>query len=77
MAGLGKLLRFLERLEVERVHYTLAHFRESVNVLVSVPGERWEVEFFEDGAVEVEVFTSRGSGLEGEEAIERLFAKAN
>ena len=40
-----------------------------------MPGERWEVEFFADGSVEVEVFTSGArNGLEGENALERLFA---
>jgi len=42
---------------------------------IAVPGERWEVEFFEDGHVEVEVFRSTSDGLEGEEALDRLFEK--
>jgi hypothetical protein len=29
-------------------------------VLVTVPGERWEVEFFADGSIEVERFISNG-----------------
>ena len=29
-------------------------------VLLAVPGERWEVEFFADGSVEVEVFCELG-----------------
>jgi L-fucose isomerase-like protein len=76
VTSLGKLLRFLERLEAHHFHYTLGHFRESINVLVTVPGERWEVEFLEDGTVEVEVFGSSGFGVEGEDAVERLFANA-
>ena len=55
------LLEFLCRLEAHRLSYTLAHNRdESIMVTIAVPGERWEVEFFADGAVEVEVFTSDG-----------------
>ena len=27
---------------------------------IAVPGERWEVEFFSDGSIEVEVFLSNG-----------------
>jgi hypothetical protein len=42
-------------------------------VQIAVPGERWEVEFFEDGHVEVEVFGRTRDGLEGEEALARLF----
>jgi len=45
-------------------------------VRVDVPSERWEVEFFADGHVEVELLRSGGphSGLQGEEALDRLFA---
>lgn len=74
----ARLLEFLERLEGAHLRYTLAHGRpETIAVEVAVPGERWEVEFFADGAVEVEVFSSVGPGdiiLEGVEALERLFA---
>ena len=34
-------------------------------VLVAVPGERWEVEFFADGEIEVEIFRSTESGVVG------------
>ncbi len=40
-------------------------------VEVAVPGERWEVEFFRDGTVEVEVFRKVG-GIVGEEALAPL-----
>jgi hypothetical protein len=74
-----RLLDLLERLEGSRLHYSLGHFRDdSISVEVVVPGERWEVEFFADGSVEVEIFSSvgpAGIALEGAEAIERLFAK--
>lgn len=29
-------------------------------LIASVPGERWEIEVFEDNSVEVEVFASKG-----------------
>ena len=35
-------------------------------------GARWEVEFFADGSVEVEVFVSSG-GVQGPELLTRLF----
>ena len=41
-------------------------------VEIVVPGERWEVEFFGDGQVEVEVFKSPGI-IGGEEELDRLF----
>lgn len=43
-------------------------------VLVTVPGERWEIEFFADDSVEVEVFKSSGE-IKGELKLERLFAE--
>jgi hypothetical protein len=33
---------------------------EAIMIAVAVPGERWEVEFFDNGHVEAERFTSRG-----------------
>jgi hypothetical protein len=41
-------------------------------VLVAVPGERWEVEFLDDGSVEVERFISNGE-ICGEEALHELW----
>ncbi|MEP6619747.1 MAG: hypothetical protein ABJE47_10535 [bacterium] len=76
MNSFQNLLDFLARLQATKIHYTLAHFREeTISVEIAVPGERWEVEFFADGGVDVEVFTSSGQGeLEGVEAFSRLFA---
>ena len=41
-------------------------------VLIAVPGERWEVEFFANEPVEVEVFRTVGMDNPDEE-LERLF----
>ncbi len=58
----GSLLSFLRRLSEARIPYTLRHSRDdAVMVEVTVPGERWEVDFLEDGDVDVEVF--RGGGV--------------
>jgi hypothetical protein len=74
MHAFQKLLDFLVKLDDRKIHYTLAHHREeAVMVFVAVPGERWEVEFFADGHVEVEVFKSVGNGLEDASALNRLF----
>lgn len=72
--GFGKLVAFLNQLEQEQINYTLAHHRdETIMVNVAVAGERWEVEFFEDGSVEVERFVSSGE-IDGEEVLSELFA---
>jgi hypothetical protein len=69
-----KLTRFLKQLEQDKIHYTLASHRdEAIMVQVSVPGERWEIEFMGDGTVEVERFTSTGE-ISGEVALHELFA---
>ncbi len=69
---LQKLLDFLARLDDGKIHHRLSRPRvEAIMVEVAVPGERWEVEFFEDGHVEVEIFESSG-GMEGEKALRRL-----
>jgi hypothetical protein len=69
---MDKLLTFLGDLEAAKIRYTLEHNREdSIMVLLVVPGERWEVEFFADEHVEVEVF--RSIGMKGEEELERLW----
>ncbi|MGH1469548.1 MAG: hypothetical protein ACRBCS_00030 [Cellvibrionaceae bacterium] len=71
-----KLLDFLNRLDDAGLPYSLEHNSdETLMVLVSTEGERWEVEFFADGEVQVEVFYSvnEEDDLEGEDALERLF----
>lgn len=70
-----KLNLFLQNLEQQRISYTLAHHRdEAIMVTVAVPGERWEVEFLSNGAVDVEKFISNGE-IAGEEALSELFAQ--
>ena len=71
----GKLTTFLKRLEEAHIHSTLAYHREdTIMVLVTVPGERWEVEFWGDGAIEVERFVSHGE-ICGEASLSELWTK--
>jgi len=73
MNSLEKLIHFLEELEERKLFFRLGKIRDSILVEIAVPGERWEVEFFADGQVEVERFYSRGDGLSGEAELEILF----
>jgi len=41
-------------------------------VIATLPGQRWEVEFFEDGKVDVEKFVSDGT-ISDESELGRLF----
>jgi hypothetical protein len=69
------LTTFLKRLETANIHYTLASHRDdAIMVVVTVPGERWEIEFFGDGAIEVERFISNGE-ICGEEALHALLTR--
>jgi len=71
----GKLLNFLRDLKRAKIHFELAHYRDdAVSVQVAVPGERWEVDFLEDGDVDVERFVSNGH-IDDESAFAELFAK--
>ncbi len=68
-----KLLGFLDDLDARKIHWRLFRARnEAIMVEIAVPGERWEVEFFADESVEVEIFCSDGN-IEGVGALDRLF----
>jgi hypothetical protein len=71
----NNLVAFLDKLEQQRISYTLAHYREdALMVLVAMPGERWEIEFRSDGSIEVEKFLSSGE-IHGAESLGELFAR--
>jgi hypothetical protein len=68
------LVEFLSELEVRGIHYDLASYRAgAIMVKVAVPGERWEVEYFADGQIEVEVF--RSVGMRGGESLPQLLSE--
>ena len=68
------LLIFLESLEANKIYYRLNKIRDSILVEIAVPGQRWEIEFFSDGSVQVEKFISEGIILD-ESALTELFEK--
>lgn len=69
-----ELILFLAKLEENKIYYRLNKVRESIMVEIVVPGERWEVEFFEDGNVDIEKFISSGEIYKKDE-ITTLFEK--
>ena len=69
---MNSLLSFLEELEKRKIYYRLNKIRDSVLVEIAVPGERWEVEFFNDEHVEIEKFVSCGKIYDRDE-IDNLF----
>jgi hypothetical protein len=68
-----KLLDFLVHLEQHGISFQLKYIRADTVMVLIYNGGYWEVEFFADGHVEVEVYTSR-AGVEGEEVLDELFA---
>ncbi|MCW3053717.1 MAG: hypothetical protein JWN14_2887 [Chthonomonadales bacterium] len=72
---LTTLLNFIHTLEANRIFYELhKHSYRKIMVSVAVPGERWEIEFGEDGEVDVEKFVSTG-GVGGKERLAELFER--
>ncbi len=60
-SAVNRAARFCEQLVAQRVRYDMDIVRnDAVMVTVAVPGERWEIEFINDGTVEVERFESAG-----------------
>jgi hypothetical protein len=68
----NKLLAFLDHLEEAKIPYRLEHIRDSVMISLAVPGQRWEIEFFDDGHTEIERFISQGT-IESEDILDSLF----
>ena len=62
MSDLAELTKLLDRLDEAEIHYTLASVSEgAIMVSIDAPGEEhWEVEFMNDGDIEIEVFKSDG-----------------
>jgi len=77
------LLRFLAKLERAGIDFRLDRVRdEAIMVRIDVPGERWEVEFFADGELEIERFGTtidhnQGivDGPEAQQLLRELFVK--
>ncbi|MEE6452799.1 hypothetical protein RAH41_19730 [Gottfriedia acidiceleris] len=64
---------FLNKLEESNIAYSIQKIRdEAIMVAIRVPGERWEVEFMDDGTVEIEKFISDGDYYDHKE-LETLF----
>lgn len=59
--SLQKLIGFLNELEKTNIYYRLNKVRQNAILIeIVVPGQRWEVEFYSDGTIEIEKFISDG-----------------
>jgi hypothetical protein len=77
-ASFKSMLELLNRLETAKIAYTLTKVRpDAITARVSVPGERWEVEFADYGddvQIEVERYVSSGE-IADEASLDDLFAR--
>ena len=72
MNSMEKLISFLNHLDEAKIYYRLNKVRESILVEVTVPGQRWEIEFMADGTVEIEKFITSATIFD-ETELETLF----
>ena len=71
---MDKVLALLNRLQEALIFYTVAHNQEdAISIQVVVPGQRWEIDFYLDGTVDIEIFKSDGT-IRDATAIETLFS---
>ncbi len=55
----NKFLAFLNQLQQQKIDYKIYHHRdEAVMITVSLVGERWEIEFLDNGDIEPTFRTS-------------------
>lgn len=72
---LSEFIALLNKLEDHGIFYELKKYRrEAIMIVVSVPGQRWEIEFLDDGSVVIEKFIADGDMYDAEE-LETLFKK--
>lgn len=69
---LQDVLELLGRLEAAKIHFTLArHQEDAITIEVVVPGQRWEIDCYGNGKMDIEIFKSDGA-IRDASAIEEL-----
>jgi len=63
MNSLRQLLEFLDALESAHIQYRLEHNRNAIMVIIREPSSFLEIEFFEDGRVEMQTIGPPGEVL--------------
>jgi hypothetical protein len=66
-------LTLLQRLDKAKIPYQLRHSRpDAIMILAFAPGQYWEIEFLQDGDIDIERFRSNGE-IEDESILQELF----
>jgi len=69
---LEKVLELLRRLKQAKIYCKLAHNQEdAIAIEVAVPGQRWEIDCYTNGMINVEIFKSSGT-IRNQDAIDEL-----
>jgi hypothetical protein len=73
----SNLLAFLERLDHAKIPYQMQHSRDdALMVTAFAPGEYWEIEFVDDGSIDIERYRSDGKIYDAS-ILEELFARCS
>jgi hypothetical protein len=73
---IGTATDLIKRLRVAKIYHTVAGTRAgAITVHIVIPGERWEVDFCDDGTVDVERFVTTGQIEDGLPALEKLLSE--
>ena len=76
-SNLDRLWALSQRLTEAGVqHETVVYREDAVSIVANPPGEYWEIDFLDDGGLDVEIYASKGLEDEPEAALERLIATA-
>ena len=58
---IGDFINLLNKLEIANISFKLdKYLGDAVSIIITVPGERWEVDIDRNGDVQLEVFRSDG-----------------
>ena len=75
MTDYDRLLDLISKLRAAKIHFTITSVRDDAIMLeVAVPGEHWEIELMQSGAIEIEKFKSDGT-IHDESALSDLFER--
>ncbi|QLP96869.1 MAG: hypothetical protein HZY79_04935 [Rhodoblastus sp.] len=75
---LDRLWTLSQRLTAAGVqHETVVYREDAVSIVATPAGEYWEIDFLDDGGLDVEIYTSKGLEDDPHAAVERLIANAN
>jgi len=75
LSTIHELVHFLQSLKEASISFKLDHYLDdSISIIITVPGERWEVDINQEGEIQVEIFRSDGELFDAS-MIDELFRR--